>query len=66
VSAPHSERIARAIAGLYDVYKPEGVGIWLKGAKRDLNGVSPLEVLAAGRVDEFEAAVERLRSGAMG
>lgn len=60
-----SSRIADALAGLYDVYTPEGVGLWLTGAKRSFEGVSPLEALKDGRVDEFEAAVERLRSGAM-
>lgn len=63
---PDSARIAAALSGLYDVYKPEGVGIWLTGAKQTFRGASPLQVLAQGRIDEFEAAVERLRSGALG
>lgn len=53
-----SERIGRALDSLFDVYKPEGVGIWLKGAKRYLGGVSPIQALIDGRVLDFEDAVD--------
>jgi len=32
------QRVALAISALYDTYKPEGVGVWLRGAKRSLGG----------------------------
>ena len=61
--ATDARRIADAISDLYATYKPEGVGIWLQGAKVSLNGESPLGLLHQGRVDDFCAAVERLEGG---
>lgn len=57
-------QLADALEGLYDVYKPEGVGIWLKGAKRSLDGRSPLDLIRNGEIWELAAMVERMRSGA--
>lgn len=50
---------------LRDVYKPEGVDIWIHGRNRDLGGEKPIDLLGAGRFEEVLAAVERLSSGAM-
>jgi hypothetical protein len=61
--APHAQ-LADALEGLYDVYTPEGVGVWLKGAKHSLDGRSPLDLIRAGRLDDLAAMVERMRSGA--
>jgi len=54
-----AERIAKAIRTLSASYTPEGVGVWLIGRKRSLGGVSPLDLLAEGRLDEFCAACDR-------
>lgn len=50
---------------LRDVYKPEGVDIWIHGRNRDLGGQKPIDLLRAGRFEDVLAAVERLASGAM-
>lgn len=50
---------------LRDVYKPEGIDIWVHGRNRGLNGEKPIDLLRAGRFEEVLAAVERLASGAM-
>lgn len=57
-------QLADALEGLYDVYTPEGVGVWLKGAKRSLDGRRPLDLIRDGDVWELADMVERLRSGA--
>lgn len=51
-------RLARAISALYDTYTPEGVGIWLKGRKQSLGGVSPLDAIESGRLPEVVALAE--------
>lgn len=50
--------------GLVEVYKPEGVGVWLTGAHRNFNGDSALDLIREGRTAEVAAEVERLTSGA--
>lgn len=50
---------------LRDVYKPEGVDIWIHARNRDLGGEKPIDLLGSGRFEEVLAAVERLASGAM-
>lgn len=50
---------------LKEVYKPEGINIWLHGRNRALNGERPLDLLRAGDFPAVLAAIERLKSGAM-
>jgi transcriptional regulator with XRE-family HTH domain len=50
---------------LADVYRSEGVDIWLHGRNRELGGDRPIDLLRAGRFEPVVHAVERLRSGAM-
>ncbi len=50
---------------LGEVYRPEGVEIWLHARNRALEGSRPIDLLAAGDFQPVVLAVERLRSGAM-
>ena len=50
-------RIVAIIDRLRANYTPEGVGVWLCGAKRSLGGERVLDLLRAGRIDEVEAIV---------
>lgn len=50
---------------LRDVYKPEGIDIWIHARNRGLSGEKPIDLLAAGRFEQVLAAVERLAAGAM-
>jgi uncharacterized protein (DUF2384 family) len=51
---------------LSDVYRPEGVEIWLHARNRDLGGRRPIDLLRGGEFAVVLDAIERLTSGAMG
>lgn len=51
------ERVVAIIDRLRANYTPEGVGVWLCGAKRSLNGERVIDLLREGRLDEVEAIV---------
>lgn len=55
---------ADLVHGLSEVYKPEGVLIWLRARNRNLQSFTALELIAAGREDEVRAEIERLVGGA--
>jgi uncharacterized protein (DUF2384 family) len=57
--------VAYIVDQLKDVYKPEGVDIWLHGRNRDLNGKRPIDLLREGDFAAVLNAVERLTTGAM-
>ena len=60
-----ASRCADLIEGLLDVYTREGVGVWLTGAHRLLDGRTPADVLRdADGLDRIEALLDQLRSGA--
>jgi hypothetical protein len=48
---------------LRDVYRPEGIEIWLHSRNREFDGRRPLDLLAAGEYERALAAVERLADG---
>lgn len=50
---------------LKEVYKPEGVEIWLHSRNRGLDGRRPIELLIDGDFEPVLKAVDRLRTGAM-
>ncbi|HWF50476.1 MAG TPA: hypothetical protein VG294_07530 [Solirubrobacteraceae bacterium] len=50
---------------LLEVYKPEGVDIWIHARNRSLGSQKPIDLLRAGEFEAILAAVERLASGAM-
>lgn len=50
---------------LSEVYRPEGVEIWLHARNPELGGDRPLDLLAGGDFQPVVHAVDRLRSGAM-
>lgn len=51
------------IEELSDVYKPEGVDIWLHSRQRALDGRRPLDVLKAGEFQTVLQLVQRLAGG---
>jgi len=57
--------LAYVIDRLRDVYKPEGIDIWLHGRNRDLNGERPIDLLEQGEFATVLNAIERLETGAM-
>lgn len=50
---------------LAEVYKPEGVDIWLHARNRSLEGERPIDLLGRGDFEPVLAAVERLKAGAV-
>lgn len=50
---------------LSEVYRPEGVEIWLHARNPHLEGDRPLDLLSAGDFPQVVHAVEALRAGAM-
>ena len=57
--------LAYIIDRLRDVYRPEGIDIWIHARNRDLAGQRPIDLLAQGDFATVLAAVERLETGAM-
>jgi hypothetical protein len=57
--------LAYVVDRLRDVYKPEGIDIWLHGRNRDLQGERPMDLLAQGEFAMVLNAIERLETGAM-
>lgn len=58
-------RFAYVIERLRDVYKTEGVDIWIHGRNRDLGGERPIDLLGRGDFAKVLNAVERLETGAI-
>jgi hypothetical protein len=57
--------LAYVVDRLRDVYKPEGIDIWLHGRNRDLQGERPMDLLEQGEFATVLNAIERLETGAM-
>jgi hypothetical protein len=57
--------LAYIVDRLRDVYRPEGIDIWIHGRNRDLGGERPIDLLERGDFATVLNAVERLESGAM-
>lgn len=57
--------IRYVVGQLLDVYRPEGVEIWIHSRNPELSGQRPIELLIDGQFDAVLAAVDRLRAGAM-
>lgn len=51
---------------LAEVYRAEGISIWLHARNPELDGARPVELLVAGEFEPVVHAVDRLASGAMG
>jgi Protein of unknown function (DUF2384) len=66
---PHGENREQLLGVYYlvqrlrDVYRPEGIEIWLHSRNREFDGRRPLDLLAAGEYERVLAAVERLADG---
>jgi len=57
--------LAYIVDRLRDVYRPEGIDIWIHGRNRDLAGQRPIDLLERGEFATVLNAVERLETGAM-
>lgn len=57
------EEIRKALA---EVYRPEGVEIWMRSRLKAFGGLTVDELIANGRADDVLAEVERLTTGAFG
>lgn len=64
VPPPPDEQIVRD--ALAEVYRPEGVEIWMTAPHRSFGGRSATEMIHAGRSEEVLAEIERLTTGAFG
>lgn len=58
------ERTVRAAAA--EVYKPEGVDIWMNAMQMRFDGRTPLEAIADGDTDRVLQVLDQLASGASG
>jgi hypothetical protein len=58
--------LAYIVERLSDVYRPEGIDIWIHGRNRDLGGQRPIDLLRQGDFAAVLNAVERLETGAAG
>lgn len=54
---------ASLVALLAEVYRPEGIRIWLRGRHGMLEERRPIDLIAEGRTDEVEALVHGLIDG---
>lgn len=57
--------LAYIVERLRDIYRPEGVDIWIHGRNRDLGGERPIDLLQSGDFATVLNAIERLETGAM-
>jgi hypothetical protein len=57
--------LAYIVERLSDVYRPEGIDIWIHGRNRDLGGERPIDLLRQGNFSAVLNAVEQLETGAM-
>ena len=51
------------VSELREVYTDEGIQIWLKSRNRNLQSRRPIDLLAAGEVDEVLEEVQRILGG---
>ena len=55
--------LAHLVSELREVYTDEGIQIWLKSRNRNLQSRRPIDLLAAGEVDEVLEEVQRILGG---
>jgi uncharacterized protein (DUF2384 family) len=57
MAEPGGEDVVGVLDALATVYTPEGVGVWLFGRHRSLDGRRPIDVLRAGDVQAVRDTV---------
>lgn len=57
--------VSQIVKALGEVYRDEGIQIWLRSRNRNLGGRRPIELLAGGALDELLAEVDNIVQGAM-
>jgi DNA-binding transcriptional regulator YiaG len=55
--------VSQIVKALGEVYRDEGIQIWLRSRNRNLGGRRPIELLAAGALDEVLAEVDNIVRG---
>lgn len=56
--------ISQIVEALSEVYRGEGIHIWLRSRNRNLDGRRPLELLADGAFEEVLGEVDNIARGA--
>lgn len=64
-SAERLVDVSQIVTALREVFRDEGIHIWLRTRNRNLSGRRPIELLAAGKLDEVLAEVNHLVRGPM-
>jgi hypothetical protein len=64
IFGPDDEAIVRAAAA--QVYRPEGVGIWMRSPNPSLNNATPLQFIAAGDTQRVLDLIMALAEGVTG
>lgn len=57
---------ARVRAAAAEVFKPEGVDIWMGAPNPWLNGATPMQFIAAGDTERVLGVITGLADGVMG
>lgn len=57
--------VAQVVKDLGEIYRDEGIQIWLHSRNRHLGGRRPMELLTAGALDEVFTEVDNLVRGPM-
>ncbi len=55
--------VSQIVKTLGEVYRDEGIQIWLRSRNRNLAGARPIELLGAGRVEEVITEVQNIVRG---
>ena len=55
---------ATLLRELRQVYEPEGCGIWLYAPHKTWNGLSAVDLIEDGRIEEVLTVIDQLASGA--
>lgn len=56
----------RVLAAAAEVYKPEGVDIWMNAPNPSMHNATPLQMIAIGATDRVLQVLEQLAGGAFG
>lgn len=57
-------KVMQLLYDLRQLYEPEGVGIWLYASNAQWDGLSAMDMIAQGRIDELLQVTDQLLSGA--
>ena len=64
IFGPDDEAIVRAAAA--EVYKPEGVDIWMNAPNPSMHNATPMQMIEAGDTERVLQVLEQLTTGSFG